>query len=248
MLGGGRVSGYFLPPGNLWDRIAEALAALADPGRFEKKYGVADPLLFAMGDGNHSLATAKTVWEEIKHSSGGDIENHPARWALVEIVNLYDPGLVFHPIHRVLDGILPETLLGVFEKRGWKITESPDVEGPLSGRPGSHSAVVLLGGTRYVVELIDPVFDFPVESVDAVLTEYLEGEAGARIDYVHDAETVQEAGGKPDGAGFFLPDFPKESLFPAVVAKGALPRKSFSIGHSREKRYYLEARRIIENR
>ena len=237
MLGGGHVSGFFLPPGKAWEGIGASLAALADSADFESKYGVTDPLLFAMGDGNHSLATAKTVWEDMKKSlPGGVFEKHPARWALVEIVNIYDPGLVFHPIHRILSHIRPEPLIDAFESAGWKIADSSS--------PNSHSAVALIGGTRYGLDLADPRHDFPVESIDAVLHEYLESETAAHIDYVHDEETVREAGSKADGAGFFLPDFPKEALFPAVVSKGALPRKSFSIGHSREKRYYLEARKI----
>ena len=250
MLGGGRVTGYFLPPGRLWEKTAEALDALADPVRFEKSYGAASPLLFAMGDGNHSLATAKTVWEDIKQSSGGGIGDHPARWALVEIVNLYDPGLVFHPIHRILSSVRPDRLIAAFESAGWNIAESPLIEStsvPEAHTRGTHTAAGIIGGSRYELELAEPRLDYPVESIDAVLKEYLDAEPQARIDYVHDAQTVREAGLMPDGAGLFLPDFPKGDLFSAVVAKGALPRKSFSLGHSREKRYYLEARKISED-
>lgn len=246
MLGGGHVSGFFLPPGKAWEQIGGALTALADPADFESKYGATDPLLFAMGDGNHSLATAKTVWEDLKESLPGDVfEEHPARWALVEIVNLYDPGLVFHPIHRILSRIRTESLMEAFESAGWKITQlsyGTSLPGPAA--ENSHTAVVHTGGNRYGLELFEPRLDFPVESIDAVLNAYMESEPGSHIDYVHDEETVREAGLMDDGAGFFLPDFPKDELFPAVVSKGALPRKSFSLGHSREKRYYLEARKI----
>lgn len=233
MFGGGRITGYFLPPSGYWDHINTALRSL----------GNSDSFLYAMGDGNHSLAAAKTVWEEIKRKDPGNKGpyTHPARWALVEIVNLYEQGIVFHPIHRIVSGISPEQIISSLRSFGWNIREAEILP---SSAAEEHVIAAVIAGRRYALELSNPDHEYAVESLDAALARYLTDAPGAVIDYIHEEETVNSAGSRPDGAGFFLPVFKKEDLFPAVSRKGALPRKSFSIGYSREKRYYLEARRI----
>lgn len=226
-MGGGHLRGRLLSP-QAQAATAEALRAIANQSAFEKRNGLAEGtpmLLYAMGDGNHSLACAKACWGQLKPSlTPEQIQNHPARFALAELVNLYDASLVFEPIHRVVFGVDADHLLSELD----------------CGSGHAVTAVTSAGEQQIHVHKTD---ELPVGSLQNALDAYLEKHGGT-VDYIHEPETVHRLGAIEGSAGFLLPEFKKEQLFPAVILGGALPRKTFSMGEGRDKRYYFEARRI----
>jgi len=250
MLGGGRLVGRWVPEDSQ-GRAVRALERLADPARFAARYGLdrRHPLLlFAVGDGNHSLATAKAWWERIKARAGPD---HPARCALVEIGNVHDPALVFEPIHRVLFGVRGDLLAELRRSLGdgVEIADVPDAARMAAcvGRPapGAQRFGVVAPGQFRVVTVARPRSTLAVGTVQGVLDPFLAAGGAERIDYVHGMEVVVELGRKPGNLGLFLPAMDKIDLFKTVIRDGALPRKTFSMGEPHEKRFYLECRRIV---
>ena len=188
------------------------------------------PMIFAVGDGNHSLATAKSCYEELKAAHPGeDLSRHPARWALVELENIHDEAQVFEPIHRVITETEPEKLLKALE-------ENACAEG---GYPVRWYTAEAEG----VVTLDPQKAELTVAVLQGFLDEYLKENAG-KIDYIHDDDALISLARQPGAIGFLLPGMEKGQLFRGVIRDGALPRKTFSMGHSREKRYYLEGRKI----
>lgn len=233
---GGRVSGYLLSKEQI-AKIDDQLAALADPERFAKFYHAeGKPVLtFAMGDGNHSLATAKACWEKLKPTlPEAERETHPARYALVELVNLHDESLEFEPIHRVLFGVEPKKLLEAF------LAAYP---GAHYGEGEGHQIPYILPGEKGVITVPNPTAQLEVGTLQSFLDKYLE-ENGGKIDYIHGADVVEQLASQPDSIGFLLPAMGKDQLFPTVIFDGALPRKTFSMGEAHDKRFYLEARKI----
>lgn len=195
---------------------------------------LAEGFLFAAGDGNHSLATAKTVWENTKVTlSEAERENHPARFALVEVVNVHDEGLVFEPIHRVVFGVNPEEL-----------AREIGVIGEVGETANSHTIRYVTEKSEGYIELKEKSQNLTVGNLQLSLDNYLKTHQGIKIDYVHGDEVVEKLGRQPGNIGFFLPVMDKRDLFKTVILDGALPRKTFSMGEANEKRYYLEARRI----
>ena len=189
-----------------------------------------------MGDGNHSLATAKACWEEIRPTlSEAERETHPARLALVEVVNLHSPALEFEPIHRVLFGVAAASFANdvcdSLRARGFATEAGGDIRFVAGGR---ETGVRLTGAGDLL----------PVAALQPVLDEYLASHPGARIDYVHGEDAVRTLAQAENAVGILLTSIPKRALFPAVRAGGVLPRKTFSMGEAREKRYYMECRRI----
>lgn len=258
MAGGGHLRGWQVSDKGLLEQVAGALAALADQDRFSERYQVKNeaPLLYAMGDGNHSFATAKAIWERLKAEAPDQdaIRNHPARWALVELVNLHDPGLEFEAIHRVLFGIEGTELLtqmeSFFERQGhsfiWR--ELPSVEAVITEVDNAsgndlHRIPLVAGGRCGVAEISAPSSNLVVGTLQPFL-DLLETTDGVRIDYIHGAEVVTELGCQSGNAGFFLPAISKFELFRTILLDGALPRKTFSMGEADEKRFYLECRKI----
>ena len=229
MEGGGHITGW-LVEGKDVDEFNEALADYtATVGeKYKGLKGV--PMVFAVGDGNHSLATAKSCYEELKKNHPGeDLSNHPARYALVELENIHDPAQVFEPIHRVIFKTEPEKLLATLQKDAC-------AEGgfPVQWYTKDASGTVYLDRAKS---------ELAVGVLQGFLDEYLKDNAG-EIDYIHDDDALISLA-KQDGAiGFLLPAMEKSQLFRGVIADGVLPRKTFSMGHSREKRYYLEGRKI----
>jgi hypothetical protein len=218
MQGGGRVRGCFFDSLDAESFIRDTLSKIASEA----------PFLFAVGDGNHSLAAAKAVWEEYKAAHSGDVGlmESPLRFALVEINNLYDKSLVFEPIHRVLFGISAETVL-----------KEISCEAGLTAKPDGHK-----NGTVIEVSCKDDSL-FVTVLVEPLVERLLDKNPASSVDYIHgDAELVALA--EKGAVGLLLPPIRKESVFQTVALKGPLPRKSFSIGHSREKRYYLECRKL----
>jgi hypothetical protein len=250
MLDGGHLAGYQVKDSSLVEGVLSALQRLADPTHFAGKYGVGPEqqvLLFAMGDGNHSLAAAKKTWEQLKPSVGMD---HPARYALVEIENIHDEGLAFEPIHRVLFNLKLDVFTAMQDFFGSRYSYYPssscsemctDVEDACADK---HAAGLVIGDTYGVVEICDPPCNLPVGTFQAFLDALLENGGAERIDYVHGYDVVCELGSQPGNAGFYLPCMDKSELFKTVILDGALPRKTFSMGEAHEKRFYMEARRI----
>lgn len=236
MQNGGHIKGYQLSKDQM-DAVADALEGLCSEDAMHEKYGVSGvaPLLFAVGDGNHSLATAKACYEEQKKGlTEEEWKKLPARYALVEVVNNHDDALQFEPIHRVVFGVKPEHLLSELKKFYPNAYE---------GEGEGHCFAYYYAGGRGHITIPDPAMQLCVGSVQSFLDTYLK-EFGGEVDYIHGDEVVEELGQKPGNIGIKLPAMGKEQLFKTVMADGVLPRKTFSMGHAQDKRYYIEARKI----
>ena len=229
MEGGGHITGWLVEGKDVEDfnhALTDYTATVGE--KYKGLKGV--PMVFAVGDGNHSLATAKSCYEELKKNHPGeDLSNHPARYALVELENIHDPAQVFEPIHRVIFKTEPEKLLAALQKDA-----CADGGFPVQWYTKDASGTVYLDRAKS---------ELAVGVLQGFLDEYLKDNAG-EIDYIHDDDALISLA-KQDGAiGFLLPAMEKSQLFRGVIADGILPRKTFSMGHSREKRYYLEGRKI----
>ncbi len=250
MAGGGRVRGHALDA-PLQAQAVRALQALGDGAAFAARHGLppsTPPLQFAMGDGNHSLATAKACWERIKSTVGPD---HPARWALVEVENIHDPALAFSPIHRLLLGVKGDVRQALQARFGaqLRLIEQPDaaaMRAALAALPRSmHAAGLVQPGGRCALVVVDT----PTESLDVAtfqgFVDALIAQGGAHeVDYVHGDEALAQLASADGCAGLHLATIGKSELIGRVARDGPLPRKSFSMGEADEKRFYLEARRI----
>ncbi len=229
MEGGGHIKGFKLSDAQL-DAVADALTGLCSDAAMQKKYGVSGvaPLLFAVGDGNHSLATAKACWEEQRG------KNPLARYALVEVVNNHDDALQFEPIHRVAFGVDAADFIAEFKKFYPNAHE---------GKGEGHVIEVASEGFNGFITVPDPKVQLAVGTLQAFIDEYLK-KHGGEVDYIHGDDVTRELGRKPGNIGLLLPAMGKEQLFKTVMADGVLPRKTFSMGHAQDKRYYIEARKI----
>lgn len=250
MLDSGHLRGYSINDPALEQQVMAALEKLANPAAFAKKYDVTSDkgvLLFAMGDGNHSLATAKAIWEKIKPQVGMD---HPARYALVEIENVHDEGLEFEPIHRVLFHVqqnLAESLRHYFGNKFSLIPCSTEEEmvAKVEAQSGPDQLIGLCSvGGYQVLAIKEPSSNLPVGTLQGFIDQWLKKGGAEKIDYVHGQDVVCSLGSQPGNLGFFLPCMPKSDLFKTVILDGALPRKTFSMGEAKEKRFYMEARKI----
>ena len=220
----GHVRGGFIPA----DTQARIISAL------EKLAVGENPLLFAMGDGNHSLASAKAYWEEIKPTlTRSERETHPARFALAEIVNIHDDALDFEPIYRVVFGVEPEKLRAELRAYAAALPENDS--------PAQTITLVTSGGEEDIV-FENPTSFLPVGTLQSFLDRFVK-ESGAKLDYIHGIDSVKKLVSR-DSVGFIFRGMEKSDLFPTVIADGALPRKTFSMGEADDKRFYLEARRI----
>lgn len=250
MLGGGQLTGWFIPEGPLPDKIQQALETLAAPERLRERYGApadAPALQFATGDGNHSMAAARARWEQIRETLTPQQRlEHPARWALAEVVNLQDESLEIEPIHRLVAGVNPQTVLqdavNYFAAQGAHaqlLEQAPEKEDPW--------AVRWVAGEKTGWLCIQPNgrWALPVAALQAFLDDRLPHWQGAKPDYIHGEETLCNLCAGAQSIGFVLPEFRKEDLFRGVVLDGVLPRKTFSMGRAQDKRYYMEARRIM---
>ncbi|MBQ8639224.1 MAG: DUF1015 domain-containing protein [Lachnospiraceae bacterium] len=232
MENGGHVAGWLVSGEDreAFDRRLEQYAAEI-PEAYADLTGAS--LLFAVGDGNHSLATAKTCYEELKSSNPNlDFSSHPARFALVELENIHDEAQQFEPIHRILKSVDPDALLHA-------VRTSLGAERPENGYPVVWHAQGRCG-TLYLDRTKGQL---PVGILQPFLDDYLR-ENGGEIDYIHGEEVLLGLTKEAGSIGFLLPAIEKNQLFRGLVADGVLPRKTFSMGHACEKRYYLEARRI----
>ena len=229
----GSIRGYFVNADEE-ARIDKALAALADEAAFNKKYNVSGKgvLQFAVGDGNHSLATAKECWRLVKETiSPDEYETHPARFALCELVNLHDASLEFEAIHRV-----------VFDIDTAKMRKALSEYYELSNSAEQKFIMITADGTEEI-GIANPKSNLTVGSLQKFIDDYLK-ENGGKVDYIHGEDVVKRLGAEPGNAGFILPVISKDSFFPTVICDGALPRKTFSMGDAWDKRFYLESRVI----
>ena len=226
---GGHITGWLVEGKDVEDFNKALTEYSATVG--EKYTGLkGTPMVFAVGDGNHSLATAKSCYEELKAKHPGeDLSNHPARYALVELENIHDDAQVFEPIHRVVFRCDPHKLLKTLE-------ETWCAEGgfPVKWYIGKESGTVYLDRAKS---------ELAVGALQGFLDDYLKHNPG-EIDYIHDDDALIGFAKQENAIGFLLPAMEKSQLFRGVIADGVLPRKTFSMGHSREKRYYLEGRKI----
>lgn len=215
-MGGGSVKGTYIENA---EEVRDKLYSLAQGDR----YGNGEKLLFAVGDGNHSLATAKTCWNNLKKDlTEEEMENHPARYALVEVVNIYDNALIFEPIHRLIKTDEPEAFAAGLRFKGGK------------------KAKVAINGKIKEISFPD---DIPqgIRELDSYIKEFIERKGG-EVDYIHGDDEICTLSHK--GVGVLLPAIKKDDFFRLIVTGGNLPRKTFSMGEGNEKRYYIEAKAI----
>ncbi len=256
LAGGGHIRGYRVDRQEQLEQVVNALNKLADPQSYHDRYQVeGEVMLYAMGDGNHSFATAKAIWEKLKQNAADNatIMEHPARYALVELVNLHDPGLEFEAIHRVLFNIDPNHLLPSmehwFNDRGEQFSYTPceslEAAQALAAQQseGQGFCSILAGAYGYC-QLKTPQLSLNVASLQAFLDGYLAAQPAARIDYIHGEAAVSGLGRQTNNAGFYLAAISKNNFFRTIILDGALPRKTFSMGEADEKRFYLECRKI----
>lgn len=222
MQGGGRIEGFLIQDAEK-KRIDDCLFKLSKKSE----------MLFAMGDGNHSLATAKEHYEKLKRDNPGkDFSSHPARYALCEIVNLCSDALEFEAIHRIVSDTDPDALLKSMESRLGLSSEKSD-----------QSVMVVTQDGEKELYIHNQLSKLAVGSLQLFLDEYLKQNSG-KIDYIHGGDTLRALAKKQGHIGFILKPMKKSELFDAVISDGALPRKTFSMGAAQDKRYYLEARKI----
>ncbi|MDY0270288.1 DUF1015 domain-containing protein [Trichloromonas sp.] len=259
MLGGGHLRGRRVSDPDAIAQVARALECLADPRRLAERYQVENRsvLLYAMGDGNHSFATAKAIWEKLKNEASDHeaIIDHPARYALVELVNVHDPGLEFEAIHRVLFNVDFDRLLRQAEDyyprhgAGFRCEFCDDLDAlPEKSRrlaTDGRQLIPFIAGERCGLLVVDrPPSHLEVATLQGFLDEALVGQEKSRIDYIHGEGSVTALGKRPGNVGFYLPAICKREFFRSIILDGALPRKTFSMGDADEKRFYMECRKI----
>lgn len=225
MENGGHLKGYAIKEEQCAP-ILQKLAALA--GNDEQ------PLLYAVGDGNHSLATAKACYAKLKEQLGDAALNHPARYCLIELVNVHSPALEFEPIHRIVFNTDPARLMAALKNAGLE-----------EGDAHPQKIEVVQKGVHTTWSFAKETAKLAVGTLQNALDVYVAAE-GAEIDYIHGEDVVEQLSAQENAIGFILPEMSKADLFPTVVTDGALPRKTFSMGHAHDKRFYFECRRIVE--
>ncbi len=243
MLGGGHITGYAVQSEEDLNSIADALEALfstADP---------ANPLIYAMGDGNHSLATAKSCWEDLKKElSPEELENHPARYALVELENIFDEGLTFEPIHRVLFNVDKEKFQQILSRHCASFTEEMVASVASLEKTMEEETAKQVFGYQDASGITLYTLSSPQASIAAgtlqLLIDEIIADGTVSVDYIHGADVTSKLGAKEGNIGLFLPAIRKDTFFDSIISDGALPRKTFSMGEADEKRYYMEARKI----
>ena len=236
MKNGGHIRGRYLSDEEK-AAVTQAMNALITPEAIAARYGDATlaPLLFAVGDGNHSLATAKAAYEEVKAAIGAEAaQSHPARYALAEVVNIHDDALQFEPIYRVMFGVNAEDLLS--ELRAYATT--------LTGTAQPQTVLCRYGQKEETVVFEHPSLQLTVGTLQTFLDDYLSRHPESEVDYIHGEGSVAALCARENTVGFLFDGMGKDELFRTVIFDGALPRKTFSMGHAEDKRYYLECRRI----
>ncbi|MDO4483769.1 MAG: DUF1015 domain-containing protein [Clostridia bacterium] len=232
MLSGGHLRGWRVDSDE--DKAAVLAALLA----IREKQGD-HPLMFAVGDGNHSLAAAKRCWENIKAGlAENEQRSHPARYAMAEVVNIHDEALTFEPIHRVVTGTSLEDIMADWlrwcEERGMVLADEGE----------GHHVTVVQNILRKDITVKNPNGALDAQTLQLFLDDYLARHSEAAIDYIHGEDAVLALTGRPDAVGFLLPALDKSRFFDTLADIGVMPRKTFSLGEANEKRYYMECRAI----
>ena len=232
MMNGGHLAGWAVEGDALLEQVDRSLNALMDTKGEH-------PLLLAVGDGNHSLATAKAYWNEIREGlSEAERENHPARFALCEIVNIHDEALLFEPIYRIVTGTTRAAVMA-----DWKAYA--EAKGMTLAAEGSdHRFTVVSADGEETVSVLNPEGAIPCETIQKFLDDFLARHPEAEIDYIHGEQSLRALASAPGAVGFLLPEIDKKSFFSDVKKLGVLPRKTFSMGEADEKRFYMEAKEI----
>ena len=219
----GHIEGYKVNDSN---KVRDMILNLLDSKTLKEKYGSDSPILFAVGDGNHSLAAAKECWNKIKAGlTEEEKKTHPARFALCELQNIYDESLEFEPIHRVVmnaDKSFIDYLL--------------ELKGP-------NKVLMEYQGNKYYINVSNSPADAIFE-IQNKIDSYLKDHKNVEIDYIHDEDSLRKVAKETNGIAIYMPTITKESLFNHVANEGVLPRKSFSMGSANTKRFYLEAKKI----
>ncbi|MFC2166775.1 DUF1015 domain-containing protein [Acidobacteriota bacterium] len=257
MMDSGHLNGFRVTDSSMENGIIDALKALSNPDVYTEKYGLPSDtpvILYAMGDGNHSFATAKTIWEKTKEDAEDKIAvmNSPLRYGLVELVNLHDEALIFEPIHRAVfelsEGrdILGEMKTYYPDKcRLVKVASQEEMLATVDEQKGSPHKIGVVSPSGFsVFEVSNPEANLPAATLQNFLNDFME-DAGAReVDYIHGTDSIVQLGEQEGNIGFYLPAMNKFDLFKSVILDGATPRKTFSLGEASEKRFYMEARKL----
>ena len=256
MMNSGHISGWAVKSDEDFEKVYAALEQLKKQGTDSD----GNVFMFAVGDGNHSLATAKAVWDEYKQEliskgkSEQEINSSPVRYALVELVNIYDEGLTFEPIHRVMFNADAGKVISFIQKKlGGKIVELEDSKSldEKVKKSSSTFGFVFMDGKKNRFVSLETSLDFlAVATIQPLLDEFVSGEKKdgneIEMDYIHGSEEVFRLGKKENAVTFLLPPIEKDSFFATINGRGPLPRKSFSMGEASEKRFYLECRKLFE--
>ena len=236
MQNGGTVKGHLIKDEAYLEKICSA---------FEKLAGTND-MLFAVGDGNHSLATAKEIWEKLKKE--GAPENHPARYALVEVENIFNEGIIFEPIHRVLFDIDSKDFFNTLKEEAnadlISVSSEDEMKKMISADSSDHRIGFISDGQWGYISITDRDIKLNYEVIQKLIDGYLKKNNSVVIDYIHGDKATSDLGGKKGNLGLFLTAIKKSEFFQMIVAEGAFPRKTFSVGEAEEKRYYIESRKI----
>lgn len=235
MLDGGHLAGWRIHARQV-PELEQALIHLGAPEIMLQKYDhTGKPVVYAVGDGNHSLATAKVCWEQLKKNLTPEQQKtHPARYSLVELVNLHDDAIAFEAIHRAVFETNPTAFLKEAQAYWTGVSKA---EGE------AHEIICMADGNQMAIEVKGLTIGQTIAAADAFCEDYI-ATHGGEIDYIHGDDTVVELAAQAGCAGILLPSMDKEELYPSILKSGVFPRKSFSIGHAQEKRYYLECRAI----
>lgn len=245
----GKLTAYKIDDEKLLKIFAKSLKKLANIKKFTKKHSTSDLLLFAIGDGNHSLATAKTQWEEIKKSTCPcDLTDHPARFALIELNSIYDKGIEFEPIHRVLFKATGEKFLQDFAVKFQveisEVQKDSEMEDLAQSIPPTQQFILITEEGKKRIKIINPDKNLTVGTLQVFLDQWLIDNKECEIDYIHGVESTNKLGSASGNFGIILPNIRKREFFGTVISDGSFPRKTFSMGESHEKRFYFELRKI----
>ncbi len=255
----GHLTGYHVNDPVMINMVAEGIRTLANKTNFNSKYGLdsEEVMVYAMGDGNHSLATAKAIWETMKKEVADEssIMDSPARYALVELVNIHDEGLEFEAIFRVVFDANKEKMFeamrefysaqgSIFSYKTCATIEEAKEIAKISSTDTNHISEFVAGDTYGVLFIENPKYTLETATIQTFIDDYLSKNTEAKVDYIHGEDVVCSLSEGKENFGFLLPSISKDTFFKTITVDGALPRKTFSMGEADEKRFYLECRKI----
>jgi hypothetical protein len=249
MFGSGNIKGFKIESEEDMMNLLNGFAAAGDIDKFQSMYNSKDLLMYAVGDGNHSLATAKTIWENIKKELPADKQkNNPARYALIELNNIYDAGIVFEPIHRVIFNLESSDFIKqLSEKFDISITKNiseKKVAEVAESIPENQQLVVFTAKGADLITINNPSTNLTAGTIQEFIDTILEKDSNLTVDYIHGIESTRKLSENGKNTGIILPNIDKSKFFETVIKDGAFPRKTFSMGEAKEKRFYIESRKI----